>query len=73
MKADAGQQPRRERVRQGGCRPLGNYPRPEGRPASLKWRAMHGSGGHNTVDCRQAPAARAQMWPKDMRKMRIQQ
>jgi hypothetical protein len=57
MNAHAGQHPRHERVRQRGRRPLGNYPRPEGRPARLKWCTVYGSGGHNSADCRQAPAA----------------
>jgi hypothetical protein len=60
INADAGQQPRRERVRQGLRRTIGNYLRPEGRPARLKWCTMHGAGGHNTVYCLQAPAAHAQ-------------
>jgi hypothetical protein len=60
MNADVGQQPRRERVHQGGRKPLGNYPRSERRPARIKWCTVHGSGGHHTVDCRQAPAAQAQ-------------
>jgi hypothetical protein len=57
MNVDAGKQSRRERVCQGGPRPLGNYPHPAGRPAKLKWCTVHGSGGHDTIDCRQAPAS----------------
>jgi hypothetical protein len=60
MSADAGQHSRRERVHQGEHRPLENYPRPEGRPARPKWCTLHGSGAHNTADCRQTPAAYAQ-------------
>jgi hypothetical protein len=59
MNIGAGKQSRRERVRQGGLRPLGNYPHPAGSPARLKWCTVHGSGGHNTIDCRQAPASQA--------------
>jgi hypothetical protein len=58
--AEAGKQRRHERVRQGPSRPLGNYSRPEGRPASLNWCTVYGSEGHNTVVCRQAQAAHAQ-------------
>jgi hypothetical protein len=54
--ADARKQPRHERDRQRRRRSLCNYPRPDERPANLNWCTVHGSGGHNTVDCRQAQA-----------------
>jgi hypothetical protein len=74
MNADAGLQPRRERDRQQGHRPLCNYPRPEGRLARLKWcRCTVQEAITQLRAASRQPLMHKQMWPKYMRNLRIQQ